>query len=60
MKAGSGKYKTIKTITKGSTVKYTKSNLKKGTKYSFKMRAYKTVDGKKVYSSYSVVKTIKI
>ena len=51
-----GKYSKIKTITKGSTVSYTKTKLTKNKKYYFKIRAYRTVDGKKVYSSYSSVK----
>jgi len=55
-----GKYSKIKTITKTSTVSYTKTKLKKNKKYYFKIRAYKTVDGKKIYSSYSSVKSIKI
>ena len=36
------------------------SNLKKGRTYYWKIRAYKVVDGKKVYSNYSKVKTGKI
>ncbi len=55
-----GKYSKIKTISKGSTVKYTKSKLKKNKKYYFKIRAYKTVNGKKEYSSYSSIKNIKV
>ena len=55
-----GKYSKVKTITKAKTVKYTKSSLKKNKKYYFKVRAYKTVNGKKIYSSFSSVKTIKI
>ena len=55
-----GKYSKIKTITKGSIVKYTKTKLKKNKKYYFKIRAYRTVDGKKVYSSYCSTKSIKI
>lgn len=58
-KGTKGSYKKIKTA--GSkTVKYTKSKLKKGTKYYFKIRTYRTVKGKKVYSSYSKVKSIKV
>lgn len=61
MRTGSkGKYKLVKTIKKGKTVSYTKAKLKKKTKYYFKVRAYKTVGGKKVYGSYSKVKTIKL
>lgn len=55
-----GKYTKVSTIAKGSTVKYTKKSLKKNKKYYFKVRAYKTVNGKKVYSSYSSVKMVKV
>ena len=55
-----GKYTKIKNITKGSTVKYTKSSLKKGKTYYFKVRAYRTVNKKTVYSSYSSKKSVKI
>ena len=55
-----GKYSRIKTVTKASTTSYTKSKLKKNKKYYFKIRTYKTVDGKKIYSSYSSIKSIKI
>lgn len=55
-----GKYSKVKTITKSSTVKYSKTKLKKNKKYYFKVRTYKTVNGKKIYSSYSTVKSIKI
>jgi len=56
----SGKYSKIKTITKGKTISYTKTNLKKNKKYYFKIRTYRNVDGKKIYSSYSSIKSIKI
>lgn len=60
MKSGTGKYKAVKTITKGKTVSYTKKNLKKGRTYYFKIRAYRKANGQKVYGSYSGVKKIKI
>ena len=60
MKTGSGKYKLVKTIKKGTTVKCTKTKLKKGSKYTFKVRAYKTVNGKKVYGAYSKTKSVRI
>ncbi len=54
-----GKFEKIKTIT-SQTLKYTKSKLKKKKKYFFKIRPYKKIDGKKVYGSYSDVKSIKV
>lgn len=60
MRTGKGRYKSIKTITKGKTVTFTKSGLKKGKSYSFRVRAYKKVGSKKTYGSYSNVKTIKL
>lgn len=55
----SGKYKKVKTIKKSSTTSYTNKKLKSNKKYYYKVRAYKTVKGKKVYSSYSSVKSTK-
>ncbi len=61
MRTGSkGKYKSIKTIKKNKTVRFTKKRLKKGKKYYFKVRAYKSVNGKKIYGPYSKVKKITI
>ena len=53
-------YKKIATNTKNSKVNYTKTNLKSKKKYYFKIRTYKTVAGKKIYSSYSSVKNVKV
>lgn len=55
-----GKYRAIKTIGSGKTVKYTNSKLKKGATYYYKVRAYRKVDNRKVYSAYSKVRTVKI
>lgn len=51
-----GTYKKLISTTKLS---YTKSSLVAGKTYYFKVRTYKTVDGKKVYSAYSPVKSVK-
>lgn len=62
MKApGAKKYSLIKTLTKNGTKKrnYTKKDLEGG-KYAFKVRAYKKVDGKKVWGSYSKAVSVKV
>ena len=56
----SGKYSKLKTITKNSTVSYVNSSLTKNKTYYYKVRAYRTVNGKKIYSSYSVSKSVKV
>ena len=54
----SGTYKTVTIKSKSATSK-TLTKLKQGKKYYVKVRAYKTVDGKKIYSSWSKVKYAK-
>ena len=58
---GKKKFKSVKTLKKDgtSTRSYTIENLTEGT-YSVKVKAYKTVDGKKVWSSYSKAKTVDV
>ena len=58
MRTGSGEFSNIKTISKGTTIKYTKTGLSKGKTYYFKVRAYKNVSGTKIYGSYSKIKSI--
>lgn len=53
-----GKFTKATTISKASTVSYTKSGLKSGKTYYFKVRSYTTVNGKKIYSDYT--KTVKV
>ena len=60
MRTGKGSYKTVKVITKGKTVSYTKAGLKKGKSYGFRIRAYKKSGGKKVYGDYSNVERLKM
>lgn len=54
--------KTTKTITikKAKTKKTTIKKLSKGKKYYVKVRAYKTVNGKKIYGAFSSVKNVKV
>ena len=54
----SGTYKTV-TLTSKSATSKALTKLKAGKTYYVKVRAYKTVDGKKIYSSWSKVKRAK-
>lgn len=58
--AGKGSYKAVKTVKSGKTVKFTNKSLKKGTTYKYKVKAYRTVKGKKIYGSYSSAASVKI
>ena len=49
----SGKYKSIKNISKSSTTKFVDSGLKRKTIYYYKIRSYKKINGKIKYSKYS-------
>ncbi|UEL49181.1 leucine-rich repeat protein [Terrisporobacter hibernicus] len=55
-----GTYEYVKNIASGSTSSYTNIGLKKGKTYYYKIQAYKTVNGSKVYSYYSSLKYIKV
>ncbi len=52
--------KSMVTLTGKKSTKATIKKLKSGKKYYVKVRAYKTVDGKKIYGAYSSVKTVKV
>lgn len=53
------KYKKVKTASKSAIVSYMNKKLTRKTKYSYKIRAYKRINGKYAYSSYSSVKSVK-
>ncbi len=55
-----GTYTAIKAVTSGSTLSYTKYGLTKGKTYYFKIRSFKVVNGKRIYSSFSTVKSVKV
>ncbi|WP_394917354.1 Ig-like domain-containing protein [uncultured Robinsoniella sp.] len=57
MKAGKGKYKKVDTV---KTTTAVVNKLKKGTTYSFKVRAYVKADGKTYYGKYSNEITFKV
>ena len=59
MAEGNGTYKIVKSITDGSTT-YTKYDLTSGKTYSFKVRAYTEVDGKKTFGAYSDVLSVTV
>ncbi len=48
-----GKYSLVKTIKSGSTVTWTNTGLKGKQYYYYKIRAYRTADGKKYYGGFS-------
>ncbi len=58
----SKKFKSAKTVTvkKNKTVKATLKKLKSSKRYYVKVRAYKTVKGKKICGSWNIAKSIKI
>ena len=59
MAEGNGTYKIAKSVTDGSAAA-TIYNLTSGTKYSFKVRAYTEVDGKKTFGAYSDVLAVTV
>ena len=56
----SGKYTKAVTIKDGKKTYYTIKNLKKNKSYYVKVRSYQVISGKKVYSKYSKIQSIKL
>ena len=50
---GKRRYKKVRTITKGKTVKWTDKKVKPGKTYTYVVKSYKKINGKKVYSKNS-------
>ncbi|MGN1194651.1 MAG: fibronectin type III domain-containing protein, partial [Acutalibacteraceae bacterium] len=55
-----GTYKKIATVKGSTNVSYIRTGLTKGKTYYFKVRAYKTVNSKNIYGSYSAIKSAKV
>lgn len=55
----SGKYKKVATLKKASKTSWTNTNLASGKRYYYKVRSYKTIKGKKIYSKYTSPKSAK-
>lgn len=53
-------YKKVKTITSKNTTSYKNNKLTKGKTYYYKVRAFKTVKGKKIYGNYSSAKSVMV
>ncbi|MGN0292464.1 MAG: M15 family metallopeptidase [Lachnospiraceae bacterium] len=52
-----GEYKRIGTVKSGKTVQYTATGMTNGKTYYFKVRAYRTVNEKNYYGTYSSIKS---
>ena len=55
-----GIYTRLKTVSASSSRKYVDSGLASGEKYYYTIRAYRTTNGVKTYSSYNTVKSVKV
>lgn len=53
-----GKYRLVKTVKSGNTMKWKDTKVKKGGKYYYKIRSYCKIKGKTKYSPYSSIKRI--
>lgn len=55
-----GSWKYVTQIGKGSTTSYRHTGLKKGQTCYYKIRAYRTVSGEKIFGNYSAQKAVKV
>ncbi|MCD8511681.1 MAG: fibronectin type III domain-containing protein [Bacillus sp. (in: Bacteria)] len=58
--SSTGSYSRVGRVTNGSTVKYVDKGLMKGRTFYYKVRAYRDVNGKRVFSTYSSVFTYRV
>ena len=56
MKTGAGKYKKVKEISRGGTIRYEKKKISLKKKYRFRLKGFRRVKGKRVYTVLSVKK----
>ena len=55
-----GKFRNVKTLKASYSKQYKSMGIKKGKVYSYKIKAYKILKGKKVYGDFSEIKKIKV
>ena len=60
MQGSGGEYKLVKSIEDGNTDSYVKYDLKSGSTYKFRVRAYTQVDDKKTFGAYSNEVSVKV
>lgn len=56
MKSGSGKYKKVKETSRGGTIRYEKKKINVKKKYCFRLKGFRKVKGRRVYTLLSVKK----
>ncbi len=59
-RAAGGKYKLVKRITDIAAGKWTNRNLKKGKKYYYRIRAYRSITGGELWGAYSAAVKVKV
>ena len=60
MQGSGGEYKLVKSIEDGNTDSYVKYDLKSGSTYKFRVRAYTQVGDKKTFGAYSNEVSVKV
>ncbi|MBS7008416.1 hypothetical protein [Anaerostipes sp.] len=56
MKTGSGRYKKVKETSRGGTIRYEKKKISLKKKYQFRLKGFRKVKGKRIYTQISVKK----